>query len=111
MSIKSGQMTGLLPLTNGLDNLIRQTGSGDTSEFYNLVVSETLGAAVTVDLFLSDDATSAPGERIEQVILSANETKAFQPVGVSKAKYLLAKPTTGGAVMHGEYIYRDGSDA
>jgi hypothetical protein len=103
-------MTGLITLAAASDNVVIGALVGASAEFYNLVVSDTAGTGVTVDLFLSDDATSAAGERIDQVVLGANETKSFLPVGVQAGKYLLAKPTVVGAVMHGEYIYRNGSE-
>lgn len=111
MSIKSGQMTGRLALTSAADNTVSNPGAGATHEFYNLVVSDSAGTGMTVDLYLSSDATSAAGERVESVTLGANETKVFMPVGVLPSQYLIAKPSAAGAILHGEYIYRDGADA
>jgi hypothetical protein len=111
MSIKSGQMTGRLALTSATDNTVSNPGAGITHEFYNIVVSDSAGTGMTVDLYLSADATSATAERIERVTLGANETKSFFPVGVLPSQYLIAKPSAAGAILHGEYIYRDGADA
>jgi hypothetical protein len=102
-------MTGLIALA-AADNTVYQAAAGTSAEFYNLVIAETAGATATVDLYLSADATSAAGERIERISLGANETKVFQPVGVKASQYLLAKPSTAAITLHGEYIYRDGSD-
>ncbi len=61
---------------------------------------EQTGGAETVELFLSADATSAAGERIDEVGFAANETK--QPVSmlltVPDGQFLIAKGTTGSLV-------------
>lgn len=111
MSIKSGQMTGLVALTAATDQVIANPAALTSQEFYNLVVQDTAGAGDTVELFLSDDATSAAGERIDRVVLGASETKAFLPVGVPAGKFLIVKAGVTGTTIHGEYIYRDGADA
>lgn len=104
-------MTGLLALTASTDYTVSNPPSGATHEFYNLIAHDTAGAGANVDLFLSNDAASAAGERIDRVQLGANETKSFQPIGVPAGKYLIAKSSASGTTVHGEYIYRDGADA
>lgn len=111
MSIKSGQMTGLKALAATTDEVISNPAAGTSQEFYNLVVQDTAGAGATVELFLSDDATSAAGERIDRIVLGTDETRAFLPVGVPAGKYLIAKSGVAGVALHGEYILRDGADA
>lgn len=110
MSIKSGQMTGLIALTAATDLTIANPDPKTTEEYYNLVVQDSAGTGATVELFLSDDSTSAAGERIDRVVLAANETKSFLPVGVPASKFLIAKADAAGVTLHGEYIYRDGAD-
>lgn len=110
MSLKSGQTTGLIALAAATDAVISNPASGKSHEFYNLIAHDTGAAGDTVELFLSDDATSASGERIDKVILGAGETKRFMPVVVAAGKYLIAKAATATITVHGEYIYRDGAD-
>ncbi len=110
MSVKSGRMTGLITLTAATDITIRQSPSNTSSEFYNLVLTDTGGAGGTIDLFLSTDSTSAGGELIERITLAAYEAKNALPVGIPSTQYLIARASAGGMVAHGGYIYRDGGD-
>lgn len=111
MSIKSGQVTGLLALSSGADTTVANPGSSETYEFYNLVAHETSGSGGgDVELFLSDDAASAAGERIDKVTLAAGETAVMQSVGVPAGKYLIAKAGAADITLHGEYILRNGAD-
>ena len=61
---------------------------------------EQTGAAETVELFISPDATSTAGERIDEVVFAADDT--FQPVSmlltVAQDEFLIAKGTTGSLV-------------
>lgn len=100
MTIKSGI---------GANSIV--VGSGDTtllnpSSDERFVVSsgtfhEQTGAAETVELFISPDATSAAGERFQEMKFSPDETK--NPVSiynraVTAGSFLIAKAATGGRV-------------
>lgn len=110
MGIKSGQMTGRIALS-AADNTVSHPGGGETHEFYSLTIHDSAGTGMSVEIFLSSDATSAAGERIETLTLGVNETKSYAvPIGVKQSQYLIAKPSAVGCTLHGEYTYRDGSD-
>jgi hypothetical protein len=67
----------------------------------SLVLSQTTGAAETIDLFLSSDSSSATAERIERVVLASNETvdpTSMANFAIPEGYYLIAKGTTGSIV-------------
>ncbi len=63
---------------------------------------EQTGNTETVDLYISSDATSAAGERIDSLSFAANETKvpsSLQGMAVPSGYYLIGNAGTGARVM------------
>lgn len=111
MSIKSGQPIAKTTLTAATDSTVTSvTTSGQSHDVTRLIVHDEGGSGATVDLYISSDATSSAGERIEQIVLSANATDQFKPVLVSNGEYLVIQSTAGSVNYHGSYVYRDGGD-
>lgn len=98
MSIKSNNPANVLILITDTTLLNPTTGRASIT-FASL--HEQTGAAETVELFVSADETSAAGERIETVVLAANETKSpisLAGLTIPSGNYLIGKGTTGSLV-------------
>lgn len=98
MPIKSGNSSSAVVLITDTTLLNPTTGRAIVT---SLVLSQTTGAGETVDLFLSSDASSATAERIERVVLAANETidpASMVNFAIPDGYYLIAKGTTGSIV-------------
>ena len=111
MAIKSGKPIDRIDLTASTDATVRNPATGETDEVYQLNAHATTGTGGNVDLFLSDDATSAAGERIDRITLSGNDTDTFKPVVVNSTKYLIAQSDFAGCTLNGAFTQRTGSDA
>jgi len=99
MSIKGNNTSGLIAATAADFTILQNTTSGRWAvTIINL--HDQLGAGDTVDLFVSADAVSAAAERIDNVVLAANETQssAFTTVVLSAGQFLLGNAVTGGQV-------------
>ena len=92
------------------DTTVTNSGASETREVYSLAIHDQAGTGGTVDLYLSDDAASAAGERIEQLVLGADETKSFKPVFVGSDKYLIIRSSVADIAFHGAYTLRNGGD-
>ena len=98
MAIKGNNaVTGVLILNTDTTLLNPTTGRAAVT-FASL--HEQTGAEETIELFISSDASSAAGERIDKIVLAANETT--QPVSmlltIPDDFFLIAKATTGSRV-------------
>lgn len=103
---------GLTTLSATTDTTVASTSSSENKEIYSLIIHDNGGAGgQVVDLYISDDATSAAAERVEQITLAANESKAFKTVALAKSKFLIIQSSAGSVGFHGALILRDGSDA
>ena len=62
---------------------------------------EQTAAVETLELFISTDATSAAGERIDLLTFAASETKSPGSLirGIPSGYYLIGKATNGSRVM------------
>lgn len=110
MAIKSGQPIAATTITATTDTTVTNSTTGETKEVYSLVVHETGGASPVLDLYLSSDATSASGTRIEQITLGANESRELKPVLVGVGRYLIIRSSLGNVNFHGAYTLRSGGD-
>ncbi len=105
MSIKGNNSSGLVSATAADFTILENTSNSRwTVNIINL--HEHGGVGDTVDLFKSPDATSAAGERIDQVVLAANDTipSLFTPVNLAPGEFLLGNAVTG-ALVNVEAIY------
>ena len=98
MAIKgNNSANGLLILSTDTVLLNPVTGRANVT-FASL--HEQTGNSETLELFISPDATSVSGERLEKIIFAADET--IQPISmlitIPDGQYLLAKATTGSRV-------------
>lgn len=75
---------------------------------------EQTGAGESVELFISTDATSVAGERVDKLVFSPNETK--NPISallsIPANSFLLGKATAGAQVeVNISFTLYDGTDA
>jgi len=110
MAIKSGQPIDRVEMTATTDSTVVSCGASETKEVYSLIFHDHGGAGATVELFLSSDATSAAAERIDNIVIGANETKLANSISVAQSQYLIAKPSAGSINYHGAYTLRNGGD-
>lgn len=92
------------------DATVLNPAAGNSFEMYAGVLHNTGATVVTVELFLSDDGTSAAGERVFVYALSAGETKRIPPITVMPTEFLLSKADVTGASIYGTYTRRTGAD-
>lgn len=109
MAIKSGQTINKTTMSASADNTVVSCSASETKEVYSLIFHDQLGGGATVELFLSSDAASAAGERVDNIVLGANETKASKLIGVGQSQFLIAKPTAA-INYHGAHTLRNGAD-
>lgn len=98
MAIKSGLSAEALVLVTDTALLNPSTGRALVT---SLILSEQTGAQETVEIFISTDAVSASGERIEIITLAANESSdpiTMPDRSIPSGSYLIAKATTGSLV-------------
>jgi len=99
MPIKSGNTSTVLVLSTDTTLLNPTTGRAVIT---SAVLHEQTGAAETVELFISANSASAAGERIDRIVLAANETNmplALGGLAVPSGYYLIGKATTGSLAM------------
>ena len=98
MAIKGNQTANSVLVLSTDTTLLHPTTGRAAITFASL--HEQTGAQETVEFFISPDATSAAGERLEKVVFAANET--IQPIAllltIPDDSYLIAKGTTGSLV-------------
>lgn len=105
MSIKGNNTSGLISATAADFTILENT---TTSRWAVTIINlhEHSGVGDTVDLFISADAVSASTERIDQLVLGANETKSslFTTAVLEAGEFLLGNAVTG-ALVNVEAIY------
>ena len=105
MSIKGNNTSGLIPAT-AADFTILQNTTTTRWAVTQIHLHEQVGTGDTVALFKSADAVSAAGERIDQVVLGANETKdSLATTTVLEAGEFLVGNAVTGALASVEAIY------
>lgn len=105
MAIRTNNTTGIVLASSGDFTILQNTTTGRVA-FTAIDLHDYNGTGDTIDLFVSNDATSAVAERIEQIVLSPNETIAAisTPVVLGVGQYLLGNALTGGtASVKGVY--------
>ncbi len=110
MSIKGNNSSGLVAIPSG-DVTILQNITTTRWAVTAIHVHDQLGVGDTVELFVSADATSAAGERIDKLVLGVDETKdaAFVPVVLQAGEFLLGNGLAGGQlVVEAIYTIYDG---
>jgi len=98
MTIKGGNTANVLILITDTTLLHPTTGRAVIT-FASL--HEQTGVEETLELFVSTDASSAAGERIQQLIFPANETQSptsLAGLSIPSGSYLIAKGTAGSLV-------------
>ena len=98
MAIKSNNAANVLVLVTDTTLLNPTTGRASIT-FASL--HEQTGAQETIELFVSTDASSAAGERIDKLIFAADETISPTSLAgrtIPSGSYLIAKGTTGSLV-------------
>lgn len=110
MAVKSGQPINRVEMTASTDSTVVSSSASETKEVYSLVFHDRGTTGGTVEIFLSDDATSAAAERVDKIVLGAGETKISKPISVAQSKFLIAKPDAGNINYHGTYTLRNGAD-
>ena len=98
MAIKSNNSANVLILITDT-TLLTPTEGRASITFASL--HEQTGAQETLELFVSTDASSAAGERIDKLVFAANETispTSLAGLSIPSGSYLIAKGTTGSLV-------------
>jgi hypothetical protein len=109
MSIKSIPL--MIAAIGSGDTTIATTDAATTKEFYTLTIHNTSAStAITVELFISADGTSAAGERIAYFSLDGKQS-AKSTISLPASYYFLAKASNTGLNISGMYIQRTGTDA
>lgn len=98
MAIKSGNTVEVL-ITSSDTTIINPT-TGRIVISSGLLTEQT-GNAETLELFISTDASSAAGERLEKLVFAADEP--LDPIslpdrGIPSGSFLIGKATTGNRV-------------
>jgi len=98
MAIQSGNSVDVL-ITSSDTTIINPTNGRIL--ITSATIHEQTSAAETLELFVSTDATSAAGERIETITFSANEIKTPTSLirGIPVSNYLIGNATNGSRVM------------
>ena len=113
MPIKSGQGTGVVAILASDTTLINNSAAGAGSKevyFSYLHNTNDVGADITVELFLSDDATSAAAERIDYKTVTNQDTPPLSKIVVPEGDYLIGKASATGVNWHGASTLRTGAD-
>lgn len=98
MTIKSGNSANVLILVGDTTLLNPTTGRAMITA---AVLHEQTGASETLELFVSTDASSAAGERIDKLVFAANETQApisLAGLSIPSGSFLIGKGTAGSLV-------------
>jgi hypothetical protein len=98
MAITTNNPANVLVLITDTTLLNPTTGRASIT-FANL--HEQTGAQETVELFVSTDSSSAAGERIDKIVLAANETVSpisLAGLSIPSGSFLIAKGTAGSLV-------------
>lgn len=106
MTIKTNNSSGVVTSGGaGADFTILQNNTSGRWAV-TIINIHDIGGGDTLNLFVSNDATSAAGERIDQVVLAANETKPslFTTVVLSPGQFLLGN-AIGANLLNIEAIY------
>jgi len=106
MSVKGNNTSGLISALVTDTTILQNTSTSDRWAVTSISLHEFGGTGDTVELFVSNDATSAAAERVDNIVLAANETeKAIFPTLVLAAgQFLLANALTG-SLVNVEAIY------
>jgi len=98
MPIKSGNSVDVLITSSDTTILNPTTGRAMVTMASS---HEQTGAAETVEFFISSDSASVAGERIDEVVFSADETIDLTSLirGIPSGYYLIGKATIGNLVM------------
>lgn len=91
------------------DSTVTSSGSGETKDVYPLIAHNIDTTRGYAELYLSTDAASAAGERIDKLVLEPDETKEFFPVVIPSGQYLIIKSDVD-VNYHGAYTLRNGGD-
>ena len=105
MSIKGNNSSGLITVPSA-DITVLNNNTGTRWSVSSVNLHEFGGTGDTVELFKSADASSAAGERIDEIVLLADETKPslFAPFNLGPGEFLLAKGLAG-ALVNVEALY------
>lgn len=105
MSIKGNNTSGLISAT-AADFTILQNTTTTRWAVTQIHLHEHGGAGDTVELFKSANATSAANERIDNIVLAADETESstFTTFVLEAGEFLLGNAITG-ALVNVEAIY------
>lgn len=110
MGIKGNNSSGLVSAT-AVDFTILQNTTSTRWAVTTIELHDHSGSGDTVELFKSADAVSAATERIDNIVLGANDTiqALFVPVILEAGEYLLGNAATGGNVnVEAVYTTYDG---
>lgn len=105
MSIKGNFSSGLVPIPVG-DVTILQNITSTRWVVTAIHVHDQTSVGDTIELFVSSDAVSSAAERIDRLVLAADETKdsAFVPVVLEAGEFLLGNGVVGGLLV-AEAVY------
>jgi len=96
MAVKSNLSSGLIAVGNTDTTVLENAGTGRWV-VYSINLHDYGATGEDVELFVSADATSAAGERIDIITIGADETKPgiFTPVALDIGQFLIAKGSAG----------------
>lgn len=100
MTIKSGIADNNNLLASG-DNTLLSPSADQRMTVTSGAFSETTGAAETIELFISPNATSASGKRFAKMVFSPDEDKSPVAIfnrAIGAGNFLVAKATNGNRV-------------
>jgi len=105
MSIKGNNSSGLITVPAG-DITILNNNTTTRWSISSINLHEFGATGDTIELFKSADAVSAAGERIDKIVLAADETKPslFAPFNLAPGQFLLANGLVG-ALVNVEALY------
>lgn len=105
MSIRRNNSSGVISVAITDTTILQNTSQGRWT-VSNLKAHDYGNTGDTVEIFISDDASSAAGERVDLIVLAPNETKQslFAPFNVESGMFLIANALVGD-LLNVEAIY------
>ncbi len=100
MAIKGNNSTGLINVPGTDVTILQNSTSGDRYAVTQLHLHDYGGTGDTVEIFRSVDAVSASAERIDNIVIAADETMTSlaATIVLNPGEFLIANGGTGGTV-------------
>lgn len=111
MAIKTGEQILQQAMAAATDVTLSEAASSTREVITSLVAHSTQSAVGDIEIFISDDATSAAAERIREITMAADETQIIDtPIPLAAGKFLIAKADNANMTIDGTKTVYSGGD-